>query len=100
MADEKPISEVIPGRANEVSGVGSLGAPFIYTDWVGAHGHNGGVASITLEAIRLMGVNGELVSDRVVVAHLRMPLHTLAALKDSIEKIEAMLKPPTGTKAN
>ena len=76
------LSEVIPGRADHVSGVGSMGAPFIYTDWVGSHGHNGGVASFTLEAFRNMDVGGNLVRDRIVVAHLRMPLHTMAALKE------------------
>jgi hypothetical protein len=91
MADDKPIS---------VSGIGSLNAPFVYTDWIGPYGHNAGIASFTLEAIRMMEVGGNEVHDRVVVVHLRMPLHTMAALKDAIGKVEAMLKPPVGTKAN
>lgn len=98
--EDSMISEVVPGRTDQVSGIGSLGAPFVYTDWVGPYGHNAGIASFTLEAIRLMEVDGSLVRDRVVVAHLRMPLHTLAALKESIQKVEDMLKPPAGTKAN
>ncbi len=97
---ELAITEVIPSRVDQVSGIGSMSAPFIYTDWVSAHGHNAGVASFTLEALRNMVVEGKVLRDRVVVAHLRMPLHTMAALKNSIEKVEAMLKPPPGTKAN
>lgn len=51
-ATKKPpiASEVLPQKAASVSGIGSLGAPFIYSDWIGSHGHNAGVASFTLQA--------------------------------------------------
>jgi hypothetical protein len=99
---DKPIipSEVVPSKTDHVSGIGSAVAPFVYTDWIGSHGHNAGVAQFTLEALRNMTVGDELVRDRVVVAHLRMPIHTMRALKNSIEKVEAMLKPPAGQKVN
>jgi hypothetical protein len=41
-----------------------------------------------------MSVGDQTIRDRVVVAHLRMPLHTMIALKHSIEQVELMLKPP------
>jgi hypothetical protein len=105
MADkpsEKPpvITEIIPSQADHVSGIGSLSAPFIYSDWIGNHGHNAGVATFTLEALRYMTVGDHTVRDRVVVAHLRMPLHTMLALKNSIEQVELMLKPPASTEKN
>ncbi len=105
MADESStpppvITEIIPSQADHVSGIGSLGAPFIYTDWIGSHGHNGSVANFTLEAMRHMLVGEKNVRDRVVVAHLRMPLHTMRALKEAIEQVELMLKPPASEERN
>jgi hypothetical protein len=94
--DQPVITEVIPSRAGDVSGIGSLGAPFIYTDWIGSHGHNGAVVNFTLEAVRHMMVGGKTVNDRVVVAHLRMPLHTMMALRN---QVELLLQPvPEGPK--
>lgn len=100
--DEKPlvVSEIVPGQADQVSGIGSLGAPFIYTDWIGSHGHNGAVATFTLEALRYMSVGDKTIRDRVVVAHLRMPLHTMRALKNSIEQVELLLQPPASAEKN
>jgi hypothetical protein len=105
MADEtgtKPpvVTEIIPSQADQVSGIGSLGAPFVYTDWIGNYGHNAGVAFFTLEALRYMTVGGTTRRDRVVVAHLRMPIHTMAALKASIEQVELMLKPAASSEKN
>ncbi len=92
--------EIIPSQADQVSGIGSAGAPFIYTDWIGNFGHNAGVATFTLEALRHMTVGAQTVRDRVVVAHLRMPIHTMEQLKKSIEQVELMLKPASSEKKN
>jgi hypothetical protein len=105
MADEpstKPpvFTEIIPSQADQVSGIGSLGAPFVYTDWIGNYGHSAGVAHFTLEALRYMTVGGTTHRDRVVVAHLRMPIHTMMALKASIEQVELMLKPAASSEKN
>jgi hypothetical protein len=101
-ADERPaaVTELIPSLADNVSALGSADAPFIYTDWIGNYGHNGGVVSFTLEALRYMSVGNKTQRDRVVVAHLRMPLHTLAALKQGIAQIELMLQQPASTGKN
>ena len=100
-SDPKPVvSEIIPGQADRVSGIGSLNAPFVYADWIGGHGHHGGVAAFTLEATRLMSVGNRVVSDRVVVAHLRIPLHTMRALKHCIEQVELMVQQSVGTEKN
>jgi hypothetical protein len=103
MADDvKPtvFTENIPSQAGQVSGIGSIGAPFIYTDWIGSHGNNGGVATFTLEALRNMTVDEKTVSDRVVVAHLRMPLHTMRAFKAAIEAVELLIKPAASEEKN
>ncbi len=98
MSDEeapKPVfTEVVPAQAGEVSAIASASAPMIYTDWIGSHGIGiqGGVANITLEAIRNMLVSNVPINDRIVVAHLRMPFATMFALRDAINAVEKMLK--------
>ena len=96
MADELTanVSEVLPGRVDEISGVGSANAPFIYTDWIGAKGINSGVVSITLEASRLMAVGNKLTRDRVVVAHLRMSLQSMRVLRAVLDEVELLAQPP------
>ena len=72
-----------------------MNAPFIFSDWIGSHGIRGGVANITLEAVRhMLAADEKVVADRVVVAHLRMPYGSLAALKEAIAAIELMAKEP------
>jgi len=47
-------TENIPAVAGQVSAIGSMNAPFIFTDWIGSNGIHGGVVNITLEAVRHM----------------------------------------------
>jgi hypothetical protein len=94
------ITEIIPSQADRVSGIASASAPFIYTDWVSNQGYNAGVATFTLEALRNMTVGDKTIRDRVVVAHLRMPIHTMRAFKNAIEQVELMMKPVAESKKN
>jgi hypothetical protein len=41
-----------------------------------------------------MTIGDKKVRDRVVVAHLQMPVHTMRALRNAIEEVELLLKPP------
>ncbi|MGE0579914.1 hypothetical protein [Reyranella sp.] len=106
MADEtkdNPITtESIPSHANETSAIASASAPIIFTDWVGTYGVNQdtGIAHVSLEVVRHMPVGPGAVSDRVIVAHLRMPMRTLRLLKDTIEKIELMTQPTPSNAKN
>jgi hypothetical protein len=93
------LNETIPSQTADVPAA-SASAPFIYTDWIGAYGNNGGVATFTLEAVRILAVGDKMVRDRVVVAHLRMPIHTMMALKHSIDQLALMLTPPSTTQKN
>ena len=88
-------TELVPSQAGQVSALGSINAPIIFTDWVGTYGVDSDLstAHIFLEAVRHMPVGDKSVSDRVIVAHLRMPMRTLRVLKDTIEKIELMASP-------
>jgi hypothetical protein len=94
-------TESIPSQAGQTSALGSMSAPIIFADWIGTFGlANNGIVHIGLEAVRHMPVGGQSVSDRVIVAHLRIPFATLAVLKQAIEKIELMANPPGSTEKN
>jgi hypothetical protein len=99
--EEPPaVSEIIPSRRNGVSAIASADAPILYCDWIGPKGCNQNVAAITLEAIRLMTVGGEVVHDRVVVGHLRMPLQTMRVLRMALEEMELLGKTPASSEKN
>lgn len=96
--EEKPVpvyTELIPSQAGQASAIASMNAPIIFTDWIGTYATDPdlSVAHISLEAVRHMPVGDRSVADRVIVAHLRMPLRTLRILKNAIEKIELMVSP-------
>ncbi len=74
--------------------------PTSTTDWIGGTGCFAGVAQFTLEAARYMSVDGRVIRDRVVVAHLRMPLPAMATLKKCIEDVELMVKSPASEERN
>ena len=94
MADAipNPVTELIPSVKGGLSGIASANAPFIYIDEFSNHGQYNGTVHITCEALRFINVNDTATNDRVVVAHLRMNLHALAALKDVVAKLEASLE--------
>ena len=75
-------------------------APFIYCDHIGAFGLFAGMPHVTLEAIRHLTVGGNLTVDRVVVAHLRLPLPTLIALGEAIERLKLMAQPAASAEKN
>jgi hypothetical protein len=102
MTDESSttLSKITLSQASHVSGIGSRGGPFVHTDWIGSYGHSGGLVTFTLEAHRNMTIGDKKVQDRVVVAHLLMPVHTMTALKSAIEKVELLLKAPVSNEKN
>jgi hypothetical protein len=94
-------SESPPVVGLPFSEIGSIIAPFIYFDGVSNFGFNGGVANITLEAVRYTTVaDNKIAAERVVVAHLRMGGPAMAALKKAIEGIELLANPAQGSKVN
>jgi hypothetical protein len=96
------IVENIPSVAGGVSAIASAQAPFIYFDGAPNFGFNGGVANISLEAIRFMGLPGtsNVVADRITVAHLRMGVEGLLQLKAAIQGIELLAQPAADGKKN
>ena len=75
-------------------------APFIYFETSANQGFGNGIANITLEALRHRNIDGNIVSDRIVVAHLRMPLSAVLSLKSSIEFILLAAMPAQEGAAN
>lgn len=101
MGDETAtVSKVLPGRRNEFPAIASADAPILYCDWIGARGCSNNVVAITLEAVRLMAIGGQVVADRVVVGHLRMPMQTMRSLKAALDEIEFLVKAPPSTEQN
>lgn len=78
-------TEIIPAVEGEPSAMASAHAPFIFIDGAITYGFGEGIGNVTLEALRFGKVNGKVVTDRVVVAHLRMGIIGLRSLKGACE---------------
>lgn len=72
-------------------------APILYFDGAPNFGYINGICNVTLESlIFTSGVNG-IVTERVVVAHLRMGLTAANALRQSLEGALLLAQPASGT---
>jgi len=108
MADDpKPaaqpvIIEQIPSTPGSLSALASAQAPFLYFDSVPNYGFNAGVANLSLEAVRFTAspTGQGVMADRVTVAHLRMSIDAVRALKAAIEGIELLATPAAGGQRN
>jgi hypothetical protein len=101
-SDVKPPVEVVPSVAGEISAIASAHAPFLYFEDATAFGHHNGIIRITLEAARIIPAPGNpraVVTDRVVVAHLRMNVPAARSLKAAIEGALLLAAPAAGTPA-
>jgi hypothetical protein len=94
-AASQPVTEQIPALPGGLSALATSHAPIVFFDQVPNSGFYNGIVHITLEAIRFMIVNGAPVNDRMVVAHLRMNLNALAALKNAISNAERIAQQST-----
>lgn len=92
---EPPPIPIIP-----LAQIGSAIAPFIYFDGAPNFGFKGGVANITLEALTYTSIDNNIVTERVVVAHLRMSGQAMGSLKKAIEGIELLANPAPEGRAN
>jgi len=83
-----------------LSQIGSAAAPFVYFEGAPTFGFDGAIGNITLEALTHVATEDRIVSERRVVAHLRMSVKGLASLKQAIESIELMANPSRGASIN
>lgn len=65
-------------------------APIIFSELASAWGVHDGVASITLEATRLMTSSDGVRKAFSTVAHLRMSMPALRQLRDAIDAVELL----------
>jgi hypothetical protein len=104
MSDKRtvPTAEVIPSVGNGISAIASATAPFIYFDGVPFYGLSNGVGSVTLSVTRQIasGPDNSVVSDHVLVAHLRGNLIAIRALRAALDGILLMSEPAPEGKAN
>ncbi len=78
----------------------SANAPYIYFDSPGASGHINGVIQVTLVANRLVPVDGVVVIDQVIAAHLRMSVAAAHSLKLALEAAILLAAPAASQAEN
>jgi hypothetical protein len=100
MADEPAVKPPATVTALLEGQYGVLAAPLIYADYIGGFGHVGEVVNLTLCSHKHLADGENNVSARYVVAHLRMPLTTLRALREVCNNIELSLQPPASAEKN
>jgi hypothetical protein len=91
------VVEILPSVEEDISALGSANAPIIYFEAAPAYGHvHGSIIRVTLTTSRVMPSGGEVKSDHVVVAHLRMSHMAAQSLKNALERaLLAALPKPT-----
>lgn len=100
--DDRPQAvENIPSVPGSVSAIGSAGAPFLYFENAPAFGTLNGIIKVTLTATRdMVQASGNIASDHVVVAHLRMNSHAARALKAALDGALLLASPTASEKPN
>jgi hypothetical protein len=100
---EQPVAvEVIPSVRGGYSAIASGNAPFVYFENAPFFALMNGVGNITLDASRMIGVdsNGKVLSDKVIIAHLRGNLLALRSLRDALDAVLLMAEPSPGDSLN
>ena len=88
MPDEThPTQPVVPTQAqHELPPIGNADGPIVYFDIAPNFGFNDGIGNVTLEAARYISTSQNVVvTDRVVVAHLRMGLSAAMNLRAALD---------------
>ena len=65
-------------------------APFVCFDFATAWGLHDGVATVTLEALRIFNTSGGVEKNFVITAHLKMGMEALAQLRSALDAIELL----------
>ena len=98
MADELPAPTADP-RA-EMALLRAANAPVIFFEVASTHGVRNGVANITLEGGMHVLHQGKVLTEPLVVAHLRFPIAAISTLRASLDAIELLLKPAASGEKN
>ena len=98
---KKPSPPAFPVAMPPVSDSASAHAPFLYFDNAPTIGHMNGIIQVTLEAGRLYpGPSGEVMRERVLVAHLRMNANAARSLRAALDKALLLAAPPDSPSRN
>jgi hypothetical protein len=92
MADQPPAKpqHLLPPLSQSASAA----APFLYFDEASAFGHMNGVVRVTLETSQMIPLpDNRALSERVIVAHLRMSIPAAISLKNALEGALLMAVP-------
>ena len=100
MANEpapRPIVENIPSIAGEISAIASASAPFIYFEGTPFFGAVPGLGKIALATSRqIAGIDGKVMIDHVIVAHLVGNLTAIESLRNACNSVLAKYEKPEG----
>jgi hypothetical protein len=90
-------SKPLPRRKDELNLAASANAPVVFFDVVTNAATSNGIVSVTLDAYRhLAPCEGDLLIDRVVVAHLRMSIPAARNLFEVLNKVMLAVAPAHG----
>lgn len=90
MAEEVPPEQRL---RRELALLRATEAPVVFFELASTFGVRNGVANITLEGGQHIAVDGAVVNDVRVTAHLRFPVAAIASLRHALDQIEEQLKP-------
>jgi hypothetical protein len=95
----KPEQPVPIDLRRELAALRAVNAPVVYFDSITSNGTYGGIGNMTLECGLHLVLDGQIMNERQVVAHLRFPLAAMANLRGALDAIELLAKPvPEGPK--
>lgn len=102
MADDKTLPPATIDIRAEMDALRAVHAPVVYFDFVGSRGAYGGIGNITLECgLHLISPDGKTTQNgRQVTAHLRFPLDRLPMIREALDGIELLVKPPASGEKN
>jgi len=101
MSDEPGGGSPVLPASLPFSESGSAHAPFLYFEAAPTFGHASGVIRVTLETTRLYAVApGQVTSDRVVVAHLRMNIPATRSLIAALQGALLLANPAPSDSKN
>ena len=99
---EPPASASPVEMHTPISEIGSSTAPILYFENVPTFGNMGNVLRLTLTADRIYPSTppGQIVTDQVIVAHLRASIPSAIALRDAINSALLLATPPESSAKN
>lgn len=100
MADKDPLPAPVVDIRRELAALRATEAPVIFFEAVTTFGTRNGVANMTLEGGMHFLFDGQSQVESRVVAHLRLPMASIAHIRETLDKIELLAQPPASGEKN